>query len=60
MSHYLFNFLLISFIILSVVFLVLGAINVDSLLLVIAVLFAICAVLSAIENKANLNDPFSH
>ena len=54
----LFHVLFISFIGLSLVFIVLGVSNVDAMLLSIAVLFAICAVLIGLENKQQLQNPF--
>lgn len=54
----LFHVLFLSFIGLSLVFIVLGVSNVDAMLLSIAVLFAICAVLIGLENKQQLQNPF--
>ena len=55
-----FPFFFFGFILLSIVFIVIGVSNFDVLLLSIAVLFAICAVLIGLENKQQLQNPFRH
>lgn len=54
-----FYFLLYAFVIASLLFLVLGIYVPDMLFIVISVLFSICAVLIALENRQNLKNPFS-
>ena len=53
----LFHGLFLTFIGLSFVFIVLGVSHIDTLLLSIALLFAICAVLIGLENKQQLQNP---
>lgn len=55
----LFYILLYAFVIASLTFLLLGIYEVDTLFIIIAVLFAICAVLIGLENRQNLQNPFS-
>lgn len=58
LMNILFHLLFFGFIALSLVFIVLGVSNVDTLLVIIAILFAICAVLIGLENKQQLQNPF--
>ncbi len=58
LMNILFHLLFFGFIALSLVFIVLGISNVDTLLVSIAILFAICAVLIGLENKQQLQNPF--
>lgn len=54
-----FYVLLSAFVVASVIFLVLGVYATDTVFIIIAILFAICAVLISLENRQNLRDPFS-